>query len=146
MTNGNDKCRNCGGDRAIHHYQTDQCPVGGVEASIDRKQEWKTATFASIPFDPPVRLARDMTVREHFAAMAMQANFSNLETLKAYSNRPGDLFHTVAEASVLQADALIAALSRPMCPDCKTRFADDGHYDAEHKICPDYERAWSERE
>ena len=40
-----DKCKNCGGERGLHHYETDQCPVGGREAPIGRKQEWKTATF-----------------------------------------------------------------------------------------------------
>jgi hypothetical protein len=73
MTNGNDECVNCGGDRGIHHYQTNQCPVGGVESAGDRPQEWKTSTFVpEIPFNPLSRLARDMTMREYFAAMAMQ--------------------------------------------------------------------------
>lgn len=40
-----DKCKNCGGERGLHHYQTDQCPVGGREAPIGRTQEWKTTTF-----------------------------------------------------------------------------------------------------
>jgi hypothetical protein len=40
-----DKCKNCGGDRGIHHYETDQCPVGGREASINQKQEYKSTTF-----------------------------------------------------------------------------------------------------
>ena len=44
-TNTWDKCKNCGGDRAIHHYETDQCSLGGREASIGRKQEWKSTTF-----------------------------------------------------------------------------------------------------
>ena len=40
-----DKCKNCGGDRGLHHFETDQCPVGGREAPIGRKQEWKSTTF-----------------------------------------------------------------------------------------------------
>jgi hypothetical protein len=40
-----DKCKNCGGDYALHHYQTNQCPRNGVEAPLDRKQEWMTTTF-----------------------------------------------------------------------------------------------------
>ena len=43
--NSNDVCKNCGGDKAIHHYKTNQCPVGGREAPIGRKQEWKSTTF-----------------------------------------------------------------------------------------------------
>ena len=41
----NTTCKNCGGDEAIHHYETNQCPVGGYEAPIGRKQEWKSTTF-----------------------------------------------------------------------------------------------------
>ena len=40
-----DKCKNCGGERGLHHFETDQCPVGGREAPIGRKQEWKSTTF-----------------------------------------------------------------------------------------------------
>jgi len=40
-----DKCRNCGGERGLHHYSTDQCPVGGREAPVSKKQEWKMTTF-----------------------------------------------------------------------------------------------------
>jgi hypothetical protein len=40
-----DKCKNCGGERGLHQYQTMQCPVGGVEAPGLRKQEWMTLTF-----------------------------------------------------------------------------------------------------
>jgi len=43
--NTRDKCKNCGGDNSIHHYQTNQCPVGGCESAIGRKQEYMTTTF-----------------------------------------------------------------------------------------------------
>lgn len=39
------KCKNCGAEQALHHYKTMQCPVGGREAPIDRKQEWMSLTF-----------------------------------------------------------------------------------------------------
>jgi hypothetical protein len=39
------KCKNCGGDEGLHHYQTNQCPVGGREAPLNRKQEYMTLTF-----------------------------------------------------------------------------------------------------
>lgn len=38
-------CKNCGGDQAIHHYETMQCPAGGHEAAIGRKQEWISTKF-----------------------------------------------------------------------------------------------------
>jgi len=40
-----DICKNCGGWKGLHHYQTGQCPVGGVEAPIGRVQDWKVTTF-----------------------------------------------------------------------------------------------------
>lgn len=38
-------CKNCGADYGLHHYETNQCPVGGREAPHGRKQEWKSTTF-----------------------------------------------------------------------------------------------------
>lgn len=40
-----DKCKNCGGERGLHHFETDQCHVCGREAPVGRKQEWKSTTF-----------------------------------------------------------------------------------------------------
>lgn len=82
--------------------------------------------------------ASGLTKREWMAAMAMQGMLANAS--------PDQIHGYEAQYALQFADGLIAALNRPLCPDCKTRFADDGHYDAEHKICPDYERAWSEQQ
>lgn len=41
----NDICKNCNGDKGLHHYETMQCPVGGREANIGQKQEWMTTTY-----------------------------------------------------------------------------------------------------
>lgn len=39
-------CKNCGADRAIHHYKTLQCPTHGREETRDGKvQEWMTIIF-----------------------------------------------------------------------------------------------------
>ena len=46
-----DKCKNCGGERGLHHFETDQCPVGGREAPMGRKQEWKSTTFEPVVSD-----------------------------------------------------------------------------------------------
>jgi hypothetical protein len=36
-----ENCKNCGGDKGIHHYQTMQCPVGGREETrTNRTQEF----------------------------------------------------------------------------------------------------------
>jgi len=40
-----DKCKNCGGQRGIHHYATLQCPVGGRLNPLGRVQEWMGTTF-----------------------------------------------------------------------------------------------------
>lgn len=38
-------CKNCGADAGLHHYETGQCPLGGFEAAIGRKQEWSFMIF-----------------------------------------------------------------------------------------------------
>lgn len=43
--NTSDKCKNCGAEYGLHNGYTDQCPLGGREAPIGRKQEWKSTTF-----------------------------------------------------------------------------------------------------
>lgn len=40
-----DKCKNCGGNYGLHHYETNQCPVGGFEAAPGKRQEWGKTTF-----------------------------------------------------------------------------------------------------
>jgi len=40
-----DKCKNCGGWKGLHHYQSMQCPVGGRESNIGRPQEWMETRF-----------------------------------------------------------------------------------------------------
>lgn len=82
-----------------------------------------------------------LTKREYFAAMAMQGMLSDAATI-------ADIERSIVplnQIAVIHADALIRALNARMCPDCKLSTA-DGHYDEEHKICPTYERAISERE
>lgn len=39
------RCKNCGADQGLHHHETMQCPVGGREAPIGRKQEWMATTY-----------------------------------------------------------------------------------------------------
>ncbi len=47
------KCKNCGADYGLHHYETNQCPVGGVEAPVGRPQVWMTVTFEEAPSPGP---------------------------------------------------------------------------------------------
>lgn len=44
----NTTCKNCGGDEAIHHYETMQCPFGGYEA-YNGKQRWMDTHFDNSP-------------------------------------------------------------------------------------------------
>lgn len=39
------ECKNCGADYALHHADTDQCPMNGREAPVGHKQEWKSTKF-----------------------------------------------------------------------------------------------------
>lgn len=39
------KCKICRGERGIHRYGDFACPVGGREAPIDKKQEWKETRY-----------------------------------------------------------------------------------------------------
>jgi hypothetical protein len=61
--NTSDKCKNCGGDRGIHHYQTDQCPVGGRECSINQKQEYKSTTFEVETENEVAQLRKELLAR-----------------------------------------------------------------------------------
>jgi len=106
-----DTCKNCGGSLGLHHYQTEQCPVGGVEAPFGRVQEWKTSTFEPLPLTPPERLARDMTLREHFAAMAMQGLLS-VQDLVIDIRQDSTIFTVVSHNATRYADALIAELQK----------------------------------
>ena len=38
-------CKNCGGDYEIHHWETQQCPFGGVEAGPNRPDTWVSTRF-----------------------------------------------------------------------------------------------------
>ena len=58
MPNTSDECLNCGGEYGLHHCSTDQCPVGGREAPVGRKQEWKTTTFQAAPKQDAAQSAR----------------------------------------------------------------------------------------
>jgi hypothetical protein len=84
-------------------------------------------------------LAKDyLTVREHFAAMAMQGLLADIP------DRSDSQLPFVAPQAVLVADALIAALNDPICDRCKQTKA-DGHYDDVGNLCPREERWLSEQ-
>jgi hypothetical protein len=40
------KCFHCGADYGLHHYETQQCPLHGIEETREgRKQQWTSNTF-----------------------------------------------------------------------------------------------------
>lgn len=91
----------------------------------------------SVPNQPSITIG-GLTKREYFAALALQGLLSDAKSI-AGGGKAIDL----CKGAVSFADILIAELNAPICPDCKQSNADN-HYDAEHNICPNYERAWSE--
>ena len=42
-------CGNCGGDYGIHHFETDQCPLGGIESHAI-PQKWESTHFINDDF------------------------------------------------------------------------------------------------
>lgn len=39
-------CANCGAEAGLHHYETSQCPLHGIEETRDRHpQRWADTTF-----------------------------------------------------------------------------------------------------
>ena len=57
---------------------------------------------------------KGLTIRQHFAAMAMQGLLSNPEWMEVYKGEKYKMMDDiVAEVSVKQADALINALNQP---------------------------------
>ena len=73
-----DKCKNCGGYRGIHHYETDQCPVGGREAPIG-KQEWKSTTFELDNVDELAEL-RDAVTKLSARVEELEAQVERLQS------------------------------------------------------------------
>lgn len=70
-----DTCKNCGGSEGLHHYQTMQCPVGGVGSypSI-----WMDSRFEAVSNE--VTRLRDALAAELEHSAALQ---ERIETLNA---------------------------------------------------------------
>ena len=66
-------CKNCGGDKGLHHWQTMQCPVGGREAPYNRKQEWMTITYQEDDSDEIGRLLARIEKLEAQVASLIEA-------------------------------------------------------------------------
>ncbi len=91
-------CANCGAPDAIHHFDTMQCPKGGEEAPIGRRQLWMSSTYEEVL--PPTQEAR---VRD--AALEL------LEALLAIKGASVDGFKGWAEGyadAIKKAEAAIA--------------------------------------
>lgn len=78
ITKYGETCANCGGDYAIHHYQTSQCPVGGREAPAGRKQEWKNTTFEKIAEPQPTFQSKLIRINAERIAQ-LEAKLQNAE-------------------------------------------------------------------
>lgn len=62
------QCKNCGGAREIHAYNTFACPVGGVEAMSGNTQEWTNRTYEELPEKSSLN---EITLLDFFAAFAL---------------------------------------------------------------------------
>jgi len=117
----NTTCKNCGGDEAIHHYQTDQCPVGGREAPLGRKQEWKSTTFEPV---------EDALIKMQKRAQAAEARAAQLQVER-------DHYHAlinswIEHSAQMQAerDALAAELETVKAErDATQKCTLEKHYD-----------------
>ncbi len=121
-----------GTSRTSHRGASERVGKDGVLMTHGNDRAFSHTAIDGFGDQPEYGLSK----REYFAAMAMQGIVSML----SYPDSP-----SIAELATRHADALIAALNAPICPDCKLSNADN-HYDAENQICPTYERARSEQE
>ena len=40
-----EKCINCGAEISLHQYETNKCPLGGIEAPVGKRQQWVNTVF-----------------------------------------------------------------------------------------------------
>lgn len=116
----NETCKNCGGNEGLHHYKTNQCPVGGRE-NMDGPEEYMTSTFEAIP-EPKLKqnapafpetsdcYYSGLTKREIFAMSAMQGILSNEDLMSYYDGE--EPFKSLSHDAVTLADALLEALAK----------------------------------
>ena len=55
MPTNKDKCANCGATYGIHNGDTDQCPAGGMEAPIGKRQRWDLSTWRATSVEDELR-------------------------------------------------------------------------------------------
>jgi len=98
--NAGDICKNCGGERGLHHYETSQCPVGGREAPIGRKQEWKTSTF-EVEDNSAARIAALEAERDE---LRRSLNIMTELTALKYGNLEADIWAEIERARAVLAE------------------------------------------
>lgn len=100
-------CKNCGGDEAIHHYKTGQCPVGGREAAVGRNQEWKSTTFKPVKdalIKMQERAAQLQAERDAAIDSAEYYKHTFLGMQTSIDNLSAELATVKAERDALQSD------------------------------------------
>ncbi len=55
MPQDKDKCANCGATYGIHNGDTDQCPTGGVESPVGKRQRWSNSTWRATSVEDELR-------------------------------------------------------------------------------------------
>lgn len=112
-------CKNCRGNKGIHHYQTMQCPVGGREAPVSRKQEYMTTTYEEESFK--AKRVRDLISQfdlEENVYPPMQID----ERLKYYRKIKGMKLRELSERTGLSISFLSEihrGITTPSLPTCQ---------------------------
>jgi hypothetical protein len=89
------KCKNCGADKALHHYKTTQCPTFGREAPVGQEQEWRHTMYEAT--DNKDEIIKDL----------LEACKWMHEWLKEYENYISDFDRNIyekAEAAISKAE------------------------------------------
>lgn len=65
-----EKCVNCGATEGLHQYETNRCPMNGVEAPIGKPQLWMDKTFLADKDRPMTRAEVQAMIDEALATIA----------------------------------------------------------------------------
>ena len=108
-----ENCKNCGGGEGIHHYETMQCPFGGVEANDIHKQIY-VATHFEPENDNAIKYA---ILRERTPEQLSDLVNSQIEkgwrlqggVSCSLSETDEYLYELYAQAMVMEADTAVAS-------------------------------------
>jgi hypothetical protein len=103
-----------GNSTDVTYIVPDTTPFDIPEGFDEEGEISQEEAFRHIPPRPATRMAKDMTLREHYAGMAMQGILASPTpwTADCEASTPMTSWKDVASGSAQMADALIAALNQ----------------------------------